>query len=136
MQILMFIRIYPHKYMFFMPKHGHCLGKRRKRMIYFLLFKSLFHKREKISNMHFTGNNSCSKEGCGLAVLTVLQFQGSSLSSCTNSTPDVWSRSKARMLCWSKVPEGPISSGGIPSSSSLCPPGKGDPVPTVTTSYG
>lgn len=33
--------------MLFMPKHGHCLGKRRKRMLYVLLFKSLFHNGEK-----------------------------------------------------------------------------------------
>lgn len=30
-----------------MPKHGHCLGKRRKRMLYVLLFKSLFHNGER-----------------------------------------------------------------------------------------
>lgn len=36
MQILNIYRDTPNKYMIFMPKHGHCLGKRRKWMLYFL----------------------------------------------------------------------------------------------------
>lgn len=84
-------------------------------MLYFPLFKSLFPEGENIPNIHFTGNNSYSKGGCGSAVLTVPQLCSSSLASCTHPTPHVWPRSKVRAPCWSKVPEGPFSQLGLHS---------------------
>lgn len=62
---------------------------------------------------------------CGLAASAVLQLQGSLLSALLHRFHSLdWSGSKARILPWSKVPEGPSSSSGIPSSSCLCLPGK------------
>lgn len=82
-------------------------------------------KKLPFSNGHFTGNNSRLKEGYDLAVLTGFQLQDSSLFSCTNSTPYDWSRSKARILCWSKVSEGPLFSSEIPLSSCILPTWQG-----------
>lgn len=113
--------------MFFTSKHGHCLRKRRTwTQQFFFCLNLSFTKGKKTSNIHHRKQFLFKEEGCGLAVSGVPQLHDPLCSqpSCTNSTPQDGSGSRARIFPWSKVPEGPLSSLGIPFSS--CPrlPGK------------
>lgn len=77
---------------------------------------------EKQSNTHPRKQFLFREEGCGLTGRAP-QLQGASLFSCprSSSAPQDWSGLRARTPPGCKVPEGPLSSLGIPFSGSFHP---------------
>lgn len=91
-----------------MPKHGHCLGKRRKGMLHFLLFKSLFHNERKRKKYPFHRKQSVFKRrGVSPGSSGVPERQCSSLSPAL--LPQFHSQAGQEqgqgIISWSKVSE-------------------------------